>query len=162
MQNINPKRGRLWEQALLSGEYRQASEAFIEVDDQGLKHCCLAVATDVAMKHGCEDVRWSKQDVPMPQIRWNAERDDHYENYDYTTDDNGTIWIEYQDSDLPPPVSEWFGLVNEDVGTTNRSPKYDPLLDGERAIHRNDQKGESFGTIAKALAADLTRVEARS
>ena len=162
MQNINRERGRLWVQALLSDEYRQANGAFVKAIYPNLPdatpvmaHCCLAVATDVAVKNGCEDVRWHEDGAPEPtvQVRWDPSTHDFYENYDYVMDDDGTVWINYDDGDLPPPVVEWYGIVDE-----TRSRAYNPTLDGVRAIQRNDDSGDDFATIARAIEVEIERV----
>lgn len=154
MQNINTERGRLWVQALLSDEYRQARNAFIRTtiaDDSTpvRKHCCLAVATDVAIKNGCEDVRWNPEREEAVQVRWNPSIHDHYENFGYV-EDGGTIWIDYADGDLPRPVADWFGIVNDRPNN--------PELDGVRAIGRNDDRGDDFATIARAIEVEIERV----
>lgn len=163
MQNINPERGRLWTQALLSDEYQQARGAFIERDEDGvIRHCCLAVATDVAIKNGLDDVRWDLTEGKDPALLFAYDEGTYgdYRDYDYREVD-GDIWIEHTDGDLPKPVANWFGMeggTRED----NESSTDNPMLDGVTAIARNDDGKESFQQIADAVEAEIAKVEARS
>jgi hypothetical protein len=163
MQNINPERGRLWTQALLSGEYQQARGQFVDVrDGKIVAHCCLAVATDIAIKNGCKDVRWHTENSAV-LIRWNENKHGSYDDYDNTRLADGSIWIDSTDGDLPEPVADWLGIISEGSSADGtRSPKCNPALDGTLAVSRNDDNHDTFQTIANAIERDIARVEARS
>lgn len=77
MYGVNEERVKLWIQALRSGEYEQA-RGYMEVlpgaeDDNGevsdrVRHCCLGVATRVALANGWSLVpRWEDDELDWGQ-----------------------------------------------------------------------------------------------
>lgn len=83
----------LWADTLDSGEYRQAHDAFQELprDGEPEKLCCLAVATDLAIKDGVEGIRRNQKTGAFEIL----EEGD---------------WITWEGGDLPPVVQEWLGV----------------------------------------------------
>lgn len=55
-----------WIAALRSDRYHQVREALVEGDPNRTEEwqfCCLGVLTDVAIKEGCPDIRWTEHGV---------------------------------------------------------------------------------------------------
>jgi hypothetical protein len=138
-----------WVEGLLGDEYTQAHDEFAGLhaaDDGTVRRdtCCLAVLTDIAIKHGCEGIRWDPNDPSTLLIRRDKE---HYDDDEYMTDYDALIdgdpYDIWGDGDLPTPVMEWAGLSDSN-----------PTLDGVEAIERNDSRGESFADIARAITDD--------
>lgn len=123
----NTERIKMWVKGLLSGEWEQGHNALVDVQ---LGYCCLAVATAVAIENGCEHVQIIDDSVTV--------------NRRYV--DEAEEWIDleaygpWHSEDLPRVVAQWYGLPN-----TN------PMLDGSRAIHRNDEMEDNFEQIAEAI-----------
>lgn len=122
-----------WIEALESGNYEQCSGKLTKISDDGkLSHCCLGVATEVALANGLEGLSFE------------------------TRTDNGSTFRAYcwldaegngdnQGSWLPEPVRSWLGT----------SPWGDVELDnlGLSASAANDRLGWDFTRIAAALRA---------
>lgn len=168
MITVNAERALMWVEALRSGDYTQVRGAFrggVNLDDgDGTVrpgYCCLAVATDVAIKNGLDNVRWHVDNdaelEPIVQIRFDPEVHEHIEDYDHDFDADGVGWINYDDGDMPLPVAQWLGV--KDVGGTAIT---NPNLGGITAISRNDDHSQSFGEIADAIEADIVRIESSS
>lgn len=146
MKAIDRNKGQMWVDALLSGEYTQTTGHFVAASMDGserIGHCCLAVLTDIAIKNGCDTVRWGPGDsveVLLPH--------DH-DNLPYCNvidSDVEGVWVEYQDGDLPPQVAEWAGIVDDNAAN--------PELNERRAIERNDSDDDDFQQIAQAILDD--------
>lgn len=152
IETIFPERRALWVKALRSGEFKQARNQFIEVTHfHGKKHCCLAVATEVAIRNGCIDVELHESLSQRPDgatlggvdvhVRVGEDSDEVLDGHAHQRPD-GTWWSEYNDGDLPPQVAEWYGITHD---------KQNPVLDGTHAIARNDDFNDSFFQIAEAI-----------
>jgi hypothetical protein len=77
--NLNLKRIRLWYEALRSGEFQQGRSqlaSFSAASDGGWKHCCLGVATEVAIRNNVllgnpQKKEWySYGAMPSPVSEW--------------------------------------------------------------------------------------------
>src|SRR5512139_533939 len=104
-----------WVDALRSGEFVQAHGQFIErlvrrqhegVDvEVETRYCCLAVATEVAIRSGIGTVRMRPYDsdgVLTPQVLISeAEVDPDGHEIDEVLPD-GSAWVWYTDGNLPP------------------------------------------------------------
>jgi len=115
-----------WVQALESGEFKQCKSALTVVKDGEESHCCLGVATEIAMRNGVE--------LHTEVI--------HGRKLYQWADEYGTHG---QTSILPVPVQEWLGVDDED-------PK---LSDHEygSASGLNDTHKWDFTQIAQAVRA---------
>lgn len=100
---FNPEPKRLWVQALRGDEFEQAHGAFVRIeapeatpedDDppRRSQHCCLAVATAVAIRNGVETVRERRNTDGLV---------DAYERLEFYDWEQG--WVESTD---PAPVAE--------------------------------------------------------
>jgi hypothetical protein len=164
VKHINPERGHLWVEALRSDEYQQAQGAFVQKTDEGVvEHCCLAVATDVAMKHGLDSLRWGKDPVDgQPVLLFDYDPAEHgnIEDQSHQVDEDGHLWVEHHDGDLPQVVADWYGIkggsrFSEEV----ESAATNPMIDGATAINRNDERKDSFLVIADAVEAEIRKVQ---
>lgn len=152
-------RMRLWTAALLSDEFAQGQGALRThvadmVDVSHYRYCCLGVATEVAIRNGCEI-----EDFDAETIRsWGPEDN---------PDDEHPFWL-INDGELCPSVAKWYGFNNGDpvVGerTENRcdSPDCDnydedcdhavPRTIKVPAIEANDDLKWDFVNIAEGIA----------
>lgn len=137
------------DEGLLSGNYLQARDEFagLHPQDNGKierETCCLAVLTDISIKHGCEGVRWDERD---PSVLLVERRPEHYDAEELFADADAVIdgvpYDVWGEGDLPEPVREWAGLDDAN-----------PVIDCVEAIERNDARGESFEDIARAIQDD--------
>ena len=131
-----------WVEALRSGEYEQARQAFTRIEDGKVKHCCLAVLTDLACKAGVEGIRRSR----------NYEKDGMYE-----VGDSDRGWVRHWSGGLPTVVARWAGLGHEE----GLGWKADPIIGGVSAAMRNDGQhsynpGQTYAEIADAIERDET------
>jgi hypothetical protein len=148
---------RDWAAALRSDRFTQARHEFTEVVPVGhvgpggeeveeVRHCCLAVLTDLACEAGA------------PHIRRAEGRPGVYEYEIWNEDDDGNpVWTDewevHDDGDLPLQVEHWAGLSSAN-----------PLILGITAIERNDGRDaaqhldavepQSYAQIADAIERD--------
>ena len=147
---------RDWVETLRSDRFTQARQQFTEVviQPQGtvVKHCCLAVLTELACDANVPHIRRKPQDE-------DGEHPGMFQYESYNLDDKGNEvwtgeWEDFEQGDLPTMVRDWAGL-----DSTN------PELDGIHAIDRNDGRSipdadesdiqpESYEEIADAIERD--------
>lgn len=139
-----------WAEALMSGEYLQAQGSFTEIDSLTgkVKHCCLAVATDLAIKDGVDTIKWGKDESPLGPsylpVLVALPPDEYVDDFTiHHVDENNVRWVEYTDGNLPGPTMHWLGFTDDN-----------PMLDGQRAIDRNDAEEQPFEEIARAVYAE--------
>lgn len=146
---MNRERGALWVDGLLGGEFEQARGSFVEVEVVGdggkWRHCCLAVAMEVAVRNGLDTVRFGDGGAVLR--RYDEVKHGFLDDYDHDVID-GITWISWDDGDLPPEVADWYGLSSN------------PELDGETAIQRNDEIKNDFEQIAAAVKIEMEREDA--
>lgn len=129
------ERLRLWVQALRSGRYRQGNARLASVDASAegapLCYCCLGVACEVAIDNSADGVR--RRALP-----WDG----------YMFRDDEDVWLP-ENSELPPPVKDWFGFdLCDPVVSTERAyagPVYAALA--------NDDLEWTFEKIADEIEA---------
>jgi hypothetical protein len=127
---INKERLKLAVDALRSGEYRQAMNTLVAVDDNGDRSfCCLGVMCDVALKNGIEGVE-----------EFDRTYDVGYRNIGEGAD----FWIEY--SVLPKLVRDWYGF-------DRTLPMVMVDEDDHELTYLNDDRGWDFERIADAIEA---------
>lgn len=131
-----------WIAALESGDYLQTDGVLErrEVADGSVGHCCLGVATRVAMKEG----------VPVTEKRLEGE----YKTW-FTDVVDGAEWNTF--TELPPAVVDWLG-IDDDNPIVGFSDDY--LGDEIHAIEANDEKSWSFDQIAASLRKTYLEEEA--
>lgn len=128
-----------WVEALRSGEYEQGNGRLHYRKDGEIKHCCLGVLCDLAVKSGLE----VEVNPPEPA---ECKCGDHPPNPDSSVD--GPFYYDGYDDFLPDAVMEWAGLHRQ-------NPRID---DGEDAPEdetatlswRNDNNS-SFREIADII-----------
>jgi hypothetical protein len=125
--NLNLKRIRLWYEALRSGEFAQGTRqlAYLNPVSDGWKHCCLGVATEVAIRASWE--LGVRGEIPLG-------------------DPQKKEWASYRA--MPVSVCEWYGLdrQNDPLLKLPNGAGYD------RASFMNDIRDYSFDQIADAIA----------
>lgn len=128
---VDKDRIRLLVQALRSGEYAQARNRLTAITGDGRQaHCCLGVATVVAIAGGCET-------VAIPAV-------DHI-SYQDVTKRLGDIEPDWSTTRLTQNVQQWFGLEGYTLLVAHP--------EGARVspVHMNDSEGRDFGYIADAF-----------
>jgi hypothetical protein len=133
---VNKERIKLLVDALRSDEFRQghASLRLDSFDGGKPHHCCLGVATEVALRNGLEIVR-PEEDID--EYGW--DRNEIVRSYPWK--------MEHQV--MCEPVADWYGLDMSPLleGEVNGRPRL------ERAITWNDELGADFATIADMFEA---------
>ena len=80
----NKENMRLFVEALLSGEYEQGRGRLKLITPEGVKHCCLGVACEVALQNGVE--------------------------LEVETSSEGVVFFDQTSLYLPEAMREWLGL----------------------------------------------------
>jgi hypothetical protein len=154
---IDKERLKLAVDALRSGEYRQAMNTLVAVDDDGSRRfCCLGVMCDIALKNGIEGLEeydrihyLGYREVAEPGYREVAEpgyREVAEPGYREVAEPGYREvvepWTEY--SVLPKPVRDWYGF--DGTVPVVMVGEYDHEL-----TYLNDDKGWDFNQIADAI-----------
>lgn len=129
--------------ALRSGRYKQAKGVLTKLDENGriIGHCCLGVATQVAIKNGLK--------VSSRKVTDSGRRCVQYRTPG--TPEHGTDWSEdTETTGLLPIVRDWFGFES-------RNPNIAPEEEGGKpyysAAYANDSEGRNFKQIADLFEA---------
>lgn len=136
---VDKDKVRLLVAALRSGEYEQAKTALTVIREDGEKHCCLGVATLVAIKHGVpiEARRVDPLGRPRNTVNYCDQEaaDERYPDYRDESDTRLTgLAARFYGAGL-----RGFGLLTHPDGTC-RSP-----------VELNDSQSKSFAYIADAF-----------
>src|SRR5688572_2535633 len=129
--NANIERIQLWADALLSDEFTQGRNYLAyQLKDGSLKHCCLGVGCEVAIRNGLEISR-HVQEGP---------------------DSFGRQHIVYDGEKfmLPRVVMDWYGLTGDTAVSLLRLGLNGPIE--ATGPHLNDELKVSFTGIARVLA----------
>ena len=130
---MNPEIKELWCQALESGEYKQGSgylKQFVVCPGpyEGIRHCCLGVLCDLAVKQGVRI---------------------------YVEDMSGVIKFDRQLSALPASVMAWAGLDSADPYVNVDNPRFS-IGDSKRSpLSGLNDNGTDFKTIAGLIRKNL-------
>lgn len=120
--SVNKERIQLVVDALRSREFRQGKGQLRTVDGTDVRHCCLGVATVVALRHGLDpgEIQREVEGTGFP------------------------TWGHF--GSLPESVAAWYGLKEQNPILID---PVDSRLHNAAAL--NDQWGRSFDEIATAF-----------
>lgn len=137
--SVNRPNMLAWIQELESGNRQQCKGKLTRIADDGsLSHCCLGVATELAIAAGIGNMTFSDDDGTDALGHPSRYRVYRYEMEDYQYPLLETSW-------LPRPVREWLGLAANDAQVVDENGK---IWD---AAHVNDGEGWDFAAIAAGL-----------
>lgn len=157
---INKERLAKGIEALRSGEFKQGSGALRDVvtvttedgDTQVARYCCLGVLTMVALRDGCENVRFTEgtEEDPLAAGKWYEVR---------VSEKDRTCACCYTEDGFEPggngvlvqQVADYYGFDEFDPELTDPQG-YEPV-DGTKctATTLNDRLNRDFETIALAF-----------
>lgn len=134
----------LWVQRLESGHVPQAREMLA---DEAGGRCCLGVLCDIAIEQGIEGLKFEHD------VYWVQDDDEDY----YGKDENGKVWRDWDEGNLPPVVTAWAGLDEADpvIDPTGGGGGDSPLADDGTAITCNDTRHMNFAGIAALIRKNL-------
>lgn len=118
---VNKERVRLLVAALRSGKFRQGLGALARYSQsrRRIEYCCLGVACEVARANGLELARTKVRPGSGAYMYGDVDQ--------------------YEISELPPSVAEWYGLSQN------------PVIDNTKATTANDTTRLNFKQIADAF-----------